>query len=454
MLQGLSLRARLLALLGATLAAGLALGVGLLMLHAASRVRAESDSTARLAREFVATALASVAESDDPLLALRGRLADVERLRHIHIVMAGSGEEAALAGEGRGAPFWFAALVAGAPSVTRIALDGRGRLQGELVLAADPGDEIDEIWEEVWLLALGAAALAIAGFGVVSVVVSRALAPVSTVAEALLRLERGDRSVRMAAGDAPEFVAIASRVDALAETLARFDAENRALVERIIHVQDKERRDIARDLHDEIGPFLFSIRAGLGALARKLEGARRDDCLAIDGQLGALQQVNRRILGRLRPAALEEMGLEGALQALVQGWRDLDPKVAVGLHVAESRAPLDESIALTAYRIVQEGLTNVFRHASAARVDVTVERIFCGGKAELRVTVRDDGAGVPEGVREGIGLRGMAERVAALGGRLTLDAATPRGALLEARLPLEKRSPLETRALEILCDAK
>ncbi len=105
-------------------------------------------------------------------------------------------------------------------------------------------------------------------------------------------------------------------------------------------------------------------------------------------------------------------------------------------------------IALTAYRIVQEGLTNVFRHASAARVDVTVERIFCGGNAELRVTVRDDGAGVPEGVREGIGLRGMAERVAALGGRLTLDAATPRGALLEARLPLE------ARALEILCDAK
>lgn len=104
MLQGLSLRARLLALLGATLAAGLALGVGLLMLHAASRVRAESDSTARLAREFVATALASVAESDDPLPALRGRLADVERLRHIHIVMAGSGEEAALAGRAGARP--------------------------------------------------------------------------------------------------------------------------------------------------------------------------------------------------------------------------------------------------------------------------------------------------------------------------------------------------------------
>ncbi|WP_159731799.1 ATP-binding protein [Methylosinus sp. Ce-a6] len=449
MLEGLSLRARLLTLLGATLAAGLALGVGLLMLHAASRVRAESDSTALLAREFVATALASLEESDDPLPALRGRLAEVERLRHIHIFMVGAGEEKALETEGRRAPAWFAALVAGPPSVTRIALDGRGRLSGELALVAEPGDEIDEIWEEAWLLALGAAALAVAGFGVVSVVVSRALAPVSTVAEALRRLERGDRSVRIAAGDTPEFVAIADRVDALAETLARLDAENRALVERIIHVQDEERRDIARDLHDEIGPFLFTIRAGLGALARKLDGAQQDECLRIDAQLGALQQVNRRILGRLRPAALDEMGLEGALQALTRGWRDLDPKVVVGLHVAEAAAPRDESIALTAYRIVQEGLTNVFRHASASRVDVTVEQIVSGGKSELRVAVRDDGAGVPEAVREGMGLRGMGERVAALGGRLTLDSVTPRGALLEARLPLETSAPIEP-----LCDAK
>ena len=161
------------------------------------------------------------------------------------------------------------------------------------------------------MLALGAAALALAGFGVVSVVVARALAPVSTLVDALQRLERGDRGVRMVAGDAPEFVAIASGVDALAETLARFDAENRALVERIIHVQDEERRDIARDLHDEIGPFLFSIRAGLGALARKLEGARRDDCLEIDGQLGALQQVNRRILGRLAAGGAGRDGPRG-----------------------------------------------------------------------------------------------------------------------------------------------
>lgn len=328
MFQRLSLRVRLLALLGAALAFGLSTGVGLLTLHATSRVRAEADSTARLAREFVATALVSVEESNDPVGALRGLLADVERLRHIHIFMDGSEATDAAVAEERRAPAWFAALVAARPSVTRISLEGHGRLHGELVVAADPGDEIAEIWGEVVFLALGGAALALAGFILVSIVVTRALRPVSTLADALARLERGDHSVRIATGGSLEFVAIADRIDALAATLARFDDENRRLIERIIHVQDEERRDIARDLHDDIGPFLFTIRAGLGALARKLEGGKQDarslaaDCTRIDDQLGALQQVNRRILGRLRPAALDEMGLDGALQALAQNWRE------------------------------------------------------------------------------------------------------------------------------------
>lgn len=443
MVERLSLRVRLLTLLGAALALGVAIGVGLLVLHAASRVRAESESTARLARELVATALVSLEDSNDPVPALRTLLADVERLRHIRIFMDGSNPSEERLAEGRRAPEWFASLVAARPSVTRIDLEGRGRLHGDLVIAADPGDEIAEIWGEVVFLSLGGAALALAGFILVSIVVSRALQPVSTLADALTRLERGDHSVRIASGDSLEFVAIADRIDALAATLARLDDENRRLIERMIHVQDEERRDIARDLHDEIGPFLFTIRAGLGALARKLESGKQDaasltvDCAGIDKQLGALQQVNRRILGRLRPAALDEMGLQGALQALVRGWGESQPAVAIDLQIADSLGALDETIALTAYRIVQEGLTNVFRHSGAAHIHIRVEPIARGGRRELRVVVADDGSGLVADAREGIGLRGMGERVAALGGRLTLESAAPRGARLEAGLPLE-----------------
>lgn len=436
MLTNLSLRARLFWLLGAMLAFGLSIGVGLSILHASSRVRAEAESTARLARELVLAALAGLEESSDPVPALRRLVAGVEKLRHIRIFLEGLAPAEQTVDQ-RQAPEWFAALVLPRQSITRISMEGHRRLHGDLVIAANPADEIAEIWDEIVFLTLGGAALAFVGFVLVSMVVTRTLRPISTLANGLARLERGDRAVRIGSCGPPEFVAIEQRVNALAATLARLDDENRRLIERMIHVQDQERRDIARDLHDEIGPFLFTVRAGVGALASKIEDGDASslvaDCVRIDEQLGALQQSNRRILGRLRPAALDEMGLEGALEALAQRWRDAHPGVAIELNQTGAKE-IDEAIALTAYRIVQEGLTNVFRHSGATRVEIRVEPRG-SERPELRIAVRDDGSGVDE-AKEGIGLRGMSERVAALRGAVTLTSVLPRGALLEAHLPL------------------
>ena len=97
---------------------------------------------------------------------------------------------------------------------------------------------------------------------------------------------------------------------------------------------------------------------------------------------------------------------------------------------------IEETTALTAYRIVQEGLTNVFRHSGATRVTVRIERTTA--PSMLRVKMRDNGVGLGAGTREGMGLRGMSERVAAIGGRLTLESArNPSGAILLALLPLD-----------------
>jgi two-component system sensor histidine kinase UhpB len=150
-----------------------------------------------------------------------------------------------------------------------------------------------------------------------------------------------------------------------------------------------------------------------------------------------LQQVNRRILGRLRPAALEEMGLAGALEALAQGWRESHPEVTINLDLHDANDGMDETIALTAYRIVQEGLTNVFRHSGASCIDIVVSRDELAQQPALSVVVRDNGAGIDTGKKEGIGLRGMSERVAALGGRLRLTSGEPSGVVLAALLPLQ-----------------
>ncbi|MCC3247157.1 histidine kinase [Methylocystis sp. WRRC1] len=432
MLQPLSLRARLSLLLGAVLTAGLALGFGLLILHAGARVRTEAEAATRLARELVEATLPRLETAQDPRAELTKILVDARRLRHVRVALQGA---EAPEPQDRRAPEWFRAFALPTPIIARIETP----LKETIVIETNPADEIAEIWQEIVWLAIGGAGVAAAAFGLVSYAVSRTLRPVAALSDGLQRLERGDHSVRVPADGPPEFVAIAERINTLAATLQRLDDENRRLVRRMIHVQDEERRDIARDLHDEIGPFLFTVRAGVGALARKAaspdaEPARlAEGCARIDSQIAALQQVNRRILGRLRPAALEEMGLADALQALAQGWRETRPEVSIELSLDGARGKIDETIALTAYRFVQEGLTNAYRHSGATRVSVRATR----EGDSLRLEVSDNGSGLPAvRVGNGLGLRGMSERVGALGGELAITNDTQGGARLCATLPL------------------
>lgn len=437
MLHKLSLRTRLSLLLGAVLALGLALGIGLMTLHAGARVGAEAEAATRLAREFVEASLPRFESATNSNAEIARLLADAKRLRHVRVTLddAGAPQEA---GESR-APDWFTSLVLPKSAVARIETPK----DGVIVIAANPSDEIAEIWQEIMALAIGGAGVAIVAFGLVSLAVSRTLRPVATLAESLRQLERGDLSVRAPGDGSPEFIVIAERINSLAATLQRLDDENHRLVRRMLSVQDEERRDIARDLHDEIGPFLFTVRAGVGALARKAasseaEPARlAEDCVRIDAQIASLQQINRRILGRLRPAALDEMGLADALQALAQGWRETRPDVEIVLTLEGAECDIDETIALTAYRITQEGLTNAFRHADANRIEVVVAR----NADALRIDVRDNGSGfdATAGAPSGLGLRGMRERVRALGGSLALHTHPAGGACLNAVLPLPGR---------------
>ncbi len=428
MLQSLSLRARLSLLLGAALTSGLAFGVGLLIFHAGARVRTEAEAATRLAHELVEATLPrlSMTQGEQPLLDL---MEDARRLRHVRVTIEG-----AAAGQPREkrAPEWFSALVFRPPTPIHVASPF-----GMIDIVATSDDEIAEIWEEIVWLTIGASAMAALAFALVAYAVSRTLAPIDALSNAVARLERGDFSARAPADGSPELIVIAERINALAVTLQKLDDENHQLVRRMIHLQDEERRSIARDLHDEIGPFLFTVRAGVGALARKAQspGAKpsrlAEDCGRIDAQIAALQQINRRILGRLRPAALEEMGLADAIEALARGWREARADIAIELALEGARGDIDETTALTAYRVVQEGLTNAFRHSGAHRIGVVVSR----EDDLLRISVEDDGGGLtgapPNG---GLGLRGMAERVGALGGTLTFTNNPAGGARLSASL--------------------
>ena len=162
------------------------------------------------------------------------------------------------------------------------------------------------------------------------------------------------------------------------------------------------------------------------------------DCDKIDQTIELLQKANRRLLGRLRPAALEEVGLEGALEALGQSWRSAHPDIALNISVALCDVRLDEKISLTIFRIVQEALANIYRHSKAKIAFVSLKILSDQDDNDLEITIKDDGCGLDKDFREGMGLRGVRERIHAVSGTMKIKSRSSGGAKLIARIPLKQ----------------
>jgi signal transduction histidine kinase len=208
----------------------------------------------------------------------------------------------------------------------------------------------------------------------------------------------------------------------------------RDAVRRVLEAQELERKRLARELHDETGQALTSILLGLKALERTIGSEEGHEGIAALRELvvSTLQDV-RRLAVELRPSALDDFGLGPALERLVDTHRQ-HASIEVDLEVRIEEERLPSGVETTLYRIVQEALTNVAKHADATRISILLTR-----KDEAVVlVVEDNGSGFdPDEIRlEGLGLTGMRERVALLGGRLRVEAARGHGTTLAAEIPL------------------
>jgi two-component system, NarL family, sensor histidine kinase UhpB len=457
MWQKLSLRARLNTLLALILLLGLAINVTRLVLEAGPRVQAEDQSVIRLAREFIETLVVSLNETPDPDARLTKVIQDLNRLRHVSITRGQDAAEvkpsAAAApdddddGEPSSVPAWFVALVHPEKTAVTVPITIHDR-PGSLVITSHPDDEMNEIWDGIVTQLLVGSAIAITLFLVTMVVVNRALAPIQSLSEAMTKIEAGFYGTRVRPGGSPELAAICAKLNHLAATLGKAVEEKRQLAERAVSLQDAERKEIARELHDEFGPYLFALRAHGSSLMRIADARELNrDALRKHGgvlleQINALQQFNRRVLERLRPVGLAELGLAEAIGALLRLWSTSHPEVVIETAISEELGETGETAELTIYRIIQEALTNVFRHAGATRVEIVVEPAPSGrsgtataaeGQASI-VSVRDNGAGLPADHKQGFGLIGMRERVLALGGTMTV-VSTNQGVTVEALVP-------------------
>jgi two-component system sensor histidine kinase UhpB len=307
-----------------------------------------------------------------------------------------------------------------------------------------------EIWDGIVTQLQIGSVIGIVLFLITTMVVSRALAPIQMLSEAMTKIESGGYDTRVTPDGPPELAAICAKLNHLAAALGNAVDDKRHLAERVVSLQDVERKEIARELHDEFGPYLFALRAHASALTRiadgnepNVEGTRKHGSAILE-QVNALQQSNRRVLEKLRPVGLSELGLREALCALLRLWGESHPGVVIETAISPSLGEIGETADLTIYRTIQEALTNVFRHASATCINVTVEptKLLSGLTRDDRggalVRVRDNGSGLRPDHKLGLGLTGMRERIVALGGSLTV-ASGERGVTVEAVVPKDAR---------------
>ncbi len=318
-------------------------------------------------------------------------------------------------------------------------LDGRAGVMRVGISGARLWASVAAVSGQILLMMALVSALGVLGAVFLTFILTR---PLRELVEATRRVASGDFSPRVPRWAEDEIGDLAEAFNAMTEELARTDELRRErehlrrqLLERVIATQEDERRRISRELHDSTSQNLTSLLVGL----RNLQETCGDPSIA--KQAADLRRVASQTLeevhelsSRLRPGVLDDLGLTAALERLTREWQARH-KIPLDLliHIGEARLPDEVETAI--YRIVQESLTNVARHAQARSVSVLVER-----RGEDVVTVvEDDGLGFDPSHsfdERRLGLAGMRERAELLGGRFTIESAPGHGTSIHVQIPL------------------
>lgn len=290
---------------------------------------------------------------------------------------------------------------------------------------ADPNAALRRAWREVSTVVEVAALMAMAIAFLAVLMIGHALLPARAIIGALQKLEEGQLSLQLGKFKSTEFNHIANAVNRLAATLRRTNSERIALMARLFHVQEEERRAIARDLHDEFGQSLTATTA----LATVIENSATPDRPDIAQDARAIARTQERMMGtlrstlvRLRSQSIEELGLEASLRQLITDFNAQSKEGTVfRLQMGGKLAELQKRVAVDLYRIVQECLTNATKHGRPTEVSVRVEH-RASLEPHVALTIEDDGGGDIGRVQtaSGYGILGIRERLAGLGGSLSI----------------------------------
>lgn len=439
----MSLKFRVLGAIAALLVLSLVAGAALLSVHAHALVDLEIRTAFNGAAQSVRDTLRSDVQHT---VTLREVVSSFQGQRHVRAALVNENGKVIVQSQigtlPNPAPAWFARLMTPPPLTTRIPIALPG-FPCVVVLTSDAQSELSEVWGHVWDAFVIMLLFCASTMAVVSLAVGAASRFLDRFQSGLQAISDSRYETRLDESGPPEFARLAQGFNRMASQLTAFSRVNRQLYAQLQNAQEEERAEIARDLHDEVGPYLFALQVDAKAVGRidapeasRLSASVREAVMHIQSHV-------RNILRQLRPVTQLEFGLEAAVGDLTGFWTRRNPEIRFERNI-RLHAALERRHEEAAYRIVQEAVSNAVRHGNPGLVRVDIQ----SGAGQLTVTVQDDGGGAKKGAEDGFslvpislgqaGIAGMRERVLALKGSLDIEDIPGRGVRLCAVLPLAR----------------
>ena len=318
-------------------------------------------------------------------------------------------------------PYWFIFLIEKLSEeifFSKINIDQRGEMTGYILIKPEPIYEYAEIWQQIkvglWIIGAFLILINI----VVLILFSHMIKPINKIIEGFEKLEAGNYKSKINRSNILELDIIGKKFNSMINNLRQSNDKIHKLSQNLINVQEQEKSELARDLHDELGQSLTALQAEAASISKSTKKSSRDDAIFNVIQLSKNMMLStREIIKKLNLGLIEDLGLESALIELFENWKRRFKGVKFEYKIEDKALrKITKQETAHLYRIFQEALTNIAKHSEPKNIKITVKSLDRGNKT--RILISNDGIKSNLVNNEGLGLIGIAERVDQINGSL------------------------------------
>ena len=369
------------------------------------------------------------------------RLSRLEQTRHLNIQLKKSSGEImnisrhpSLDESAETPPDWFINIVLGEYPKVEYPIETFDNNSLTLIIQANPMDEIAEVWQESIAFFSSLIVLVILTFISVQLVFNKTINSIHAIIAHLKGIETGDYQSKLADFATREYDDIAAAINHMTDVLDNTEKQNRALTQHSLEIQEEERQRLSQELHDEFGQSLTAIKVMAVTAAHEKADTQKITTSIVE-ICDHLMTVVRSMMKQLHPLILTELGLKATLEDLLQHWGVRNAPTEFTLHCDDAVDLIDPTIVIQIFRVIQESLTNIIRHAEAGQVKISLQ--IRPDTDTLILSITDDGLGCDlDQLASGFGLLGMEERIKLLGGSFKLYSQVNKGMQIKAQIPL------------------